>query len=106
MTRRIVAWAVFALIVVLYASAVVAAVGNIVLMPQLAAQLGLGVNAVGWFWLVFGIALPVVGFVLAWLFGRGRSGGMRLLFFAAGLCLVAVVQIDVMHTIPQASFFV
>lgn len=106
MTRRILAWVAFGLISVLYVSALVSAVGNAVLMPQMAANMGLGINATGWFWLSFGVLLPVLAFVLAWFFGRRRSGGMKLLFFAAGLSLLAIAQINVMHTVPQSIFFV
>lgn len=105
MGRRIVAWTLGALLTALYVYTVIAAVGNIVLLPRMASSMGLGITGTGWFWLVFGVLLPVAVYVLALLIGRGRSAAARLLVIAAGLCLVAAVQLEVLHLVPQSSFF-
>ncbi|MFV0433915.1 MAG: hypothetical protein ACK5LO_08055 [Leucobacter sp.] len=105
MAGKIVAWVVGLLLTGLYVSVVVAGIGNIVLLPDMAASMGLSMTAVGWFWLSFGIALPVVAFALALLFGRGRSAAMRLLVLATGIGVVAAVQLEIMHLVPQSSFF-
>lgn len=105
MAGRIVAWVVGVLLTGLYASAVVAGAGNAVLLPRMAENMGLGISGAGWFWLGFGIALPVAVFALALLLGRGRSAAMRVLLLATGIALVAAVQLEVMHLVPQSSFF-
>ncbi|PRI10722.1 hypothetical protein [Leucobacter massiliensis] len=105
MGRRIAAWAVGAVLTALYASTVVAAVGNFVLLPQLAAQLGLGMSPLGWFWLSFGVLMPVAVFAIALVIGRRRTAGLRILVLAAGLGVVAAWQLEVMHLVPQFSYF-
>lgn len=106
MTGKIVAWLSFVVLTGLYAFMVVAAIGNLTQLPAMAAQLGLGVNALGWFWLWFGVALPLFGYLLAMFIGRGKSGGVRLLVFAAALACVAAVQLEVSLVVPPSSFFV
>jgi hypothetical protein len=49
--------------------------------------------------------MPVVVYVLSLVIGRGRSAALRLLVIAAGLGVVAVVQLEVMHLVPQSGFF-
>ena len=103
---RISAWIAGALLAVLYAYMVVAAVGTLVGLRQLGGAIGLELTAVGWFWLLLGIALPILFLALALLIGRRRRAGARLLVLAAGLALAAAVQLEVMHLVPQSSFFV
>jgi hypothetical protein len=67
--------------------------------------MGLGITPSGWFWLGFGVLMPVVVYVLSLVIGRGRSAALRLLVIAAGLGVVAVVQLEVMHLVPQSGFF-
>lgn len=105
MVGRIIAWVAGLLLIGLYASAAVAAVGNAIMLPEMAGSLGLGISVSGWFWLVFGIALPVFVLALALLLGRGRTAAMRVLLLAAGIGLVAAVQLEVLHLVPQSSFF-
>ena len=105
MTGKIVAWTAGVLITALYVYTVVAAVGNVILLPQMAATLGVGLTPIGWGWLVFGVALPVVVYGLALLVARRRTAGPRILVLAAGLCLVAAVQLEVLHMVPQTSYF-
>lgn len=105
MAGRIIAWAAALLIVALYAYTVVAAIGNLIGIPGMADAMGLSMTGAGWFWLWFGVVIPIVVLGLALLTGRRRSAGLRVLVLAAGLCLVAAVQLEVMHLVPQASFF-
>lgn len=105
MTGKIVAWAVGLLLTGLYVSVVVAGIGNMLLLPEMAGSMGLGMTVAGWFWLGFGVALPVIVFALALLVGRGRPAAMRLLVLATGIGVVAAVQLEVMHLVPQSSFF-
>ena len=103
---RITAWSVGIIITGLYAYTVVAAIGNFVMLPEMGAAAGYGITPVGWWWLAFGVALPVVAYALALLIGRGRSASLRLLVLTAGICTVAALQLEVMHLVPQSSFFV
>ncbi|MFT4232672.1 MAG: hypothetical protein QM606_07860 [Leucobacter sp.] len=105
MAGRILAWTVGVLLTALYASAVVAAAGNLLLLPQMASAMGLGMAPLGWFWLGFGALMPVAVFGIALLIARGRGAALRLLVLAAGLGVVAAVQLEVMHLVPQSSFF-
>ncbi|WP_241095385.1 MULTISPECIES: hypothetical protein [unclassified Leucobacter] len=98
-------WTIGGLVTLMYGYAVVAAVGNLLGIPGIAAALGLGVSAAGWAWLSLGVALPVLVYVVALVISRRRPGWARILLLATGLCVVAVLQLDIMHVIPQSSFF-
>lgn len=89
----------------LYAYAVWAAVGNVLLLPQFAASLGLNISPTGWFWLSFQVALPVGIAALALLLGRKRRLPIRALLLVAGVTVVSVISIDIAHTIAQSSYF-
>lgn len=103
------AWATGVVLTGLYAFMVVAAVGNLTQLPEMAGQLGLTVNAIGWFWLWFGVLLPVLGFLIAVLIvvlvARRRSWGTRLLIIATGLACVAAVQLEVSLLVQPTAFF-
>ena len=105
MARKITGWAAFALLTALYVYMVVAAIGNLTQLPQMAAQLGLAVNALGWFWLWLGVAMPVLGYAAALLVGRRRSGGSKLLILVTALALVAALQLEISIVVPPTSFF-
>lgn len=104
-TERIASWVLGVLLGLVYVYLVVAAVGNVIGIVEMSGLLGLELNAIGWFWLVLGVALPVAAFVVALLIGRGRRAGARLLVLAAGIAAVAAIQLEVMHLVPQSSFF-
>lgn len=103
--RRVLGWTLGVLLTGLYLSAVVSALGNLWYMPQFASQLGLALTPTGWLWLGLGIAVPVIVYALALLAARRRTAGPRLISLACGLCVVAVWQLDVLHLVPQSSFF-
>lgn len=98
-------WTIGLIITALYGYAVVAAAGNLVGMPQAAVALGLTVTATGWAWLSLGVALPIVVFAVALLVARGRSSWVRILLLITGLCVVAVLQLDLMHLVPPSRYF-
>lgn len=100
-----ISWVVIALAAVLYAYGVWAAVGNVLVLPEFAARLGLKVSALGWFWLTVQIALPLLIAGVALLLGRKRAVHVRALLFAAGVAVVAVLSIDITHSVPQISYF-
>lgn len=105
MTRRIVTWMVWAIVTALYGYMVVAAVGNLMLLPEMVATIGLNLTGAGWFWLIFGVALPPIAYVLSLLAARRGSASVRLLALATGLCVVAAVQLEIALLVPQSSFF-
>ncbi|MHA3683937.1 hypothetical protein ACXR2T_04320 [Leucobacter sp. HY1910] len=105
MTRRIISWAVWAIITGLYVYMVVAAVGNIVLLPQMVASIGVSITGAGWFWMIFGVALPPLAYALALVFARRSGTAVRLLALATGLCAAAAIQLEVLLLVPQSSFF-
>ncbi|MBL3686538.1 hypothetical protein D3248_06175 [Leucobacter zeae] len=105
MAKTVIAWIAGLLIALLYAYAVVTGIGNLVGMTGLGSALGGGLSTVGWFWLGFGIAMPALVFALCLLVARGRGKGIRILILAAGLALVAAVQLDIMHVVPESLYF-
>lgn len=105
MTRRIISWTVWAIITGLYVYMVVAAVGNIVLLPQMVSSIGVTVTGTGWFWMIFGVALPPVAYAVALILARRSTRAVRLLALATGLCATAAIQLEVLLLVPQSSFF-
>ncbi|UOQ60497.1 hypothetical protein MUN76_00465 [Leucobacter rhizosphaerae] len=103
--RIVSAWIAGVLLGALYLYAAVAAVGNVLGMIGLAGALGTGLSATGWLWLVLGVLIPLVVFGLALWLGRRRTAWTRILLLAAGIAVVAALQIDVMHVIPESSYF-
>lgn len=100
-----VVWVIGVLVTALYGYAVVAALGNLVGIPGIASALGLGVTAAGWAWLSLGVVLPIFVLLIAILMGLKRPGWAKLLLLVTGLCVVAVLQIDLLHLVPQSSYF-
>lgn len=105
MAGKVTAWVIGVLVTLLYAYLVVAGVGNLLGLTEMSTLLGLTLSGAGWFWVIFGIALPVAGFAAALVIARGASGAVRVLVLAAGLAVVAAVQLEVLHLVPQSSFF-
>ncbi|MBK0419357.1 hypothetical protein JD276_09950 [Leucobacter sp. CSA1] len=107
---RLLAWAAGALVVALYAYAVVAAVGNMTGMLQSAENIGLGISGLGWALLVFGLALPPLVLGGALLVARRSDAWTRVLILATGLCVVGALQLTltdlVSRVISPLSLFV
>lgn len=101
MVRRVVPWVIGALLTGLYAYALVEPIGNLIGLPQL----GFEITPLGWFWLVAGVALPVVAYAFALWIGRGRSAGARLTLLAAGLAVVAALQLEYLLLVQPSTFF-
>lgn len=70
------------------------AVGNLVGLSITAAELDTSLSAFGWTILVAAVVMPAVVFALALWLGRRRSAGIRALLLVAGLCLSAVLSLD------------
>ncbi|WP_426183544.1 hypothetical protein [Microbacterium sp. TWP3-1-2b2] len=54
-----------------------------------------GINAYGWFVLIFSVLFPVLVFVIVYALGRHRSAGELTVAMIAGLALVAVFWMNV-----------
>ena len=106
MAGKITGWVAFAMLAALYVYMVVAAIGNLLQFPTSMESFGFSINSFGWFWIWFGIALPVAGFLVAAFAGRRRSGGARLLIFATALACVAALQLEISLLVPVTSFLV
>lgn len=102
MVRRAAPWIIGAILTGLYAFALVAPIGDLIGLPQMGLELAL----VGWVWLVLAVIMPIAAYAIALLFGRGRSAAVRLLLLAAGLAVVAVLQLEMQLLAPLSSFFV
>ncbi|HWH26652.1 MAG TPA: hypothetical protein VNT53_08425 [Pseudolysinimonas sp.] len=72
------------LFALLYGYALWQAIANLIALPQVYEQFGIGA-AVPWAVLIAGVLLPPVLFASAVLVGRGRPPVIRALVFAAGL---------------------
>lgn len=105
MTRRILTWAVGAIITGLYVYVLVAAIGNLMLLPEMVASMGLHMTGSGWFWLILVAALAPVSYALALFAARRRGAGVRLLALATGLCVTAALQLEILLLVPQSTFF-
>lgn len=105
MAKRVFSWVAGVLLAVLYIYATTTAIGNLTGMLGLSGALGTGLSVSGWVWLIAGILLPPVALAAALLLGRGRAAGSRLLLLAAGIAVVAVLQLDLMHVIPESTYF-
>ena len=97
-------WTISVLVLVLYAWAIVNAVGNFVGLRGFARSLESDLTMSGWFWLLGGILLPIVIAVLAFFLAR-KQPEKRWLVLLVGLALVALLQLNVQHLVPQSSFF-
>lgn len=78
-----------------YAYDVWEAIGNLVGLGSAAAALGTSFSAFGWTVLIVAILMPIVVFGLAVWLGRGRRVPVQALLLAAGLCLSAVLSLDI-----------
>lgn len=54
-----------------------------------------GINAYGWFVLIFSVLFPILVFVVAYALGRRRPAGELSIAMIAGLALVAVFWMNV-----------
>jgi len=79
-----------------YAYDVWEAIGNLVGLNQQAQTLGTQLSGFGWIVLIGAIVLPVVVYIVAYRIGRNRAFGVQALTLLVGLCLVAVLSIDIL----------
>lgn len=92
--RAIAAWGVGVVLTALYAYTVIAAVGNLMGMAEF---LGSALSPTAWTTLITGVVIPVIVYIIALLLGRGQRAARRLVILAAGLCVTAVLQLDMLH---------
>lgn len=105
MVGRVLCWVGYLVLVALFVSMTVQAVGNLMLLPQAAESIGLAISGTGWFWLGAGVALPLIALALGVCVAWKRSAPARILVLATALAVAAAVQLEVTHLVPQSSFF-
>lgn len=71
------------------------AIGNLVGLNLTAQSLDTQLSGFGWTVLIFAVLMPLLVFGIALVIGRRRSAGAQAVIFFAGLCLVAVLSIDI-----------
>lgn len=94
--KRISPWALGVLLIGLYAYATAAAVGNLIGMGT---YLGDALGVLPWALLGLGVAIPAISLIVALLLTLKRGAWSRILLLAAGLCLTAAIQLEIMHLI-------
>lgn len=80
---------------VFYVYAMWNAVGNLVQTVQVASDLGLSLNALGWFLWIFAALFPLMVWGAAFALGSRRAAHELLLIMLSGLALVAVFWLNV-----------
>lgn len=70
------------------------AVGNLVGLNIAAADLDTSLSGTGWTVLIAGVLIPVLVYGFAFWLGRRRVAGVQTLMYITGLCLVAVLSLD------------
>lgn len=78
-----------------YAYAIWNAVGNLVETVRVAGDLGLSLNALGWFLWIFATVFPILVWGAAFALGFRRRAHELALLMLAGLALVAVFWLNV-----------
>jgi hypothetical protein len=78
-----------------YAYAVWNAIGNLTETLSVAGDLGLTLNALGWFLWIFAAVFPIIVWSAAFALGYRHPPHHLLLVMVAGLALVAVFWLDV-----------
>lgn len=72
------------------------AIGNLVGLTLTAQSLDTQLSGFGWTVLIFAVLMPLLVFAIAFVIGRRRSAGVQAVIFFVGLCLVAVLSIDIL----------
>lgn len=107
--RRTPLWAAVTIAVVFglfYVYDVWEAVGNLVGLNMAAGSLDTQLSGFGWALLIGGVLLPFVVYgAAAWL-GRNRGPRARILLLLTGLCLVAVLSLDIYALFGLGSLIV
>ena len=94
-------WGIGAILTLLYAFALVRPIGDLTGLPQL----GLPISATGWIWLLGAVVVPVLIYLGCLWFPRKREAEVRLWILAAGLGVVAVLQLEMELLAPISTFF-
>lgn len=82
------------------------AVGNLVGLNIAAGDLDTSLSAGGWTVLIIGVLLPVVVYGIAFWLGRRRAVGVQALLYVTGLCLVAVLSLDIFVSFSLGNLIV
>lgn len=90
-------WVFFMFVAVMYVYSIVASIGNVAGVLEIAQALESGLSAMGIIWAGFSVLMPVIVFVIALLLGIGRSYLKRSLLLFLGLTLVSIWYINLLH---------
>ena len=71
------------------------AIGNLVGLNAAAQSLDTQLSGFGWAVLIAGVVLPILVYAIAFWLGRARGAAARAVLFLVGLCLVAVLTLDI-----------
>ena len=71
------------------------AIGNLVGLNVAAQSLDTQLSGFGWAVLIAGVLLPLLVYAIAFWLGRARGAAARAVLFLVGLCLVAVLTLDI-----------
>ncbi|MEO6199851.1 MAG: bacitracin resistance protein [Cryobacterium sp.] len=71
------------------------AIGNLVGLNAAAQSLDTRLSGFGWAVLIAGVILPVLVFGIAFWLGRRRAAAARAMLLLVGLCLIAVLSLDI-----------
>ncbi|WP_022886539.1 hypothetical protein [Glaciibacter superstes] len=82
------------------------AIGNLVGLNVAAGSLDTQLSAFGWTVLIVGVLLPFVVYAAAAWLGRNRGPRARILLLLTGLCLVAVLSLDIYALFGLGSLIV
>lgn len=92
--QKVFGWGVAGILTILYAYAVLAAVGNLIGMGRFFGEV---FTPFTWAIISAGIAVPILAFTVALLLGRGKSGSLRILLLIAGLCVSGAMHLNILH---------
>lgn len=97
-------WIINILLLLLLVFAALSALGNMIGLPQQIASLGSAVSAIGWFWLVTPVLLPLLLGAVA-LLGSRKRPGLRPLLLLLAVALTALWQLEILYLIPPGTYF-
>lgn len=78
------------------------AVGNVLTLAGVAAQLGITLSAAAWVVLIVSILMPIGIFITALVLGRSRGYLIQALFYVCGLAVSAATYLSLVSAISFA----
>lgn len=100
---RIVFWLALVVTLLLFVYATVAAVGNVMGVYEFTKALETSFSVFGLVWSAFTILMPLIVLIIMVLIGWGKQPLPRLLLLFAGLTIVSVWQLNMLHFVPVTA---